>query len=102
MKVDGGYDADGNPVAPTETTSEKIPCNLLQVLKQVFFYNIEGRQVEGRYTVYVQNSGIINQAIIDGLHNAKLYTLSGVLLGTFEVLPVHELAMMGTCKLILV
>lgn len=96
----GGQDANGNPIAPVETVSEFIVCNLKTVTREYKFM-VEGQYIQAKYSCYVE------QYMIDALgvdlttvKNVKLQDNNGNLIDTFQVQYIEYLNLLSKVKII--
>ena len=96
---DGGYDPEGNPVAPTETVSDYVACNLMQVIRE---YRVErdGEYTQAKYSVHLENDRVPDGIDLTNVDFIRLQDKNGVDLGRFLAPSKEPLAFFNTTKII--
>lgn len=74
----GGYDVDGNPIAPTRSISANFPCNLL-VNRRGYKVLVDGQWEDAKYSIIIESYRVssidlpsISQVILQDPRNNPL------------------------------
>ncbi len=91
VKTGGGFDTDRNPLEPTDTPSDYIPCNLAVVMKE-YKLLVDQQYQNSSYKVVIDNwvikdlLGDINiRAYLSALTQIQLQDANSNDLGIFQI-----------------
>lgn len=91
VKTGGGFDDDRNPVEPTDTPSDYIPCNLAVITKE-YKLLVDQQYQNASYKIVIDNwviadlLGELNiRAYLSALTQIKLRDADENELGTFQI-----------------
>lgn len=104
MESGGGFDLDGNPVAPVITLSDIIECNLSATNKASrqykYKFTIDGESVVSAYIIYVNTKLLPVELNINAVHHLKVLDNKKNQLGEFRIQSRNWLEMIHLLKLI--
>lgn len=79
----GGYDANGNPTAPTKVNSTYFPCNIAVINRQYITLS-DGQVLQAQYSIVIDNF-LISAIDLSGLKEVQLQDSKANNLGKFQV-----------------
>ena len=83
----GGYDENGNAVAPSIVNSDYVECNLATVNKDYKFF-VDGQYIQAKYSIYVDSdkiSSLIPTISIENIKSVSIKNNNADLIGSFQV-----------------
>lgn len=79
-----GFDGNNNPIAPTTSLSEPVPCNISRSKNQLN-WEVDGQVREVKYVVTISKYHI--SPVMDEVHSIQLYDAEGE--KTYEMQVIH-------------
>lgn len=98
----GGFDSEGNPVAPVITLSDIIECNLSATNKanRQYKFTVDGEDTLSTYIIYVNIKLLPVELDMNDIQHLIIFDNRQNVLGEFRVQSKNLLEMMHLIKLI--
>lgn len=84
ISTGGSIDTNGNPVAPTKTSSTFVKCNLA-ILQKHYTVQLEGEEIRVKYSIIVDEQAYISLALANIPTQAEIKDSEGISYGVHKV-----------------